>query len=101
MIRLTVVAINEMSRVHCVVLFQGAYSGLFLGLVFMFWIGVGAQIYKPNNPKAPINITGCNWNLTSTAAPPTVSVFNQSMGVSTSVTPLFNSTEPPPVVEEE
>ncbi|XP_048758260.2 sodium-coupled monocarboxylate transporter 1-like [Ostrea edulis] len=78
----------------------GAYSGLLLGLVFMFWIGVGAQIYKPYNPKAPINITGCNWNLTTTAAPATVSAFNQSI-VSTSATPFFNSTEPAPVTEDE
>lgn len=43
----------------------GAYSGLFTGLIFMFWIGVGAQIHKPYNPKAPVFTTDCNWNLTA------------------------------------
>lgn len=43
---------------------QGAYAGLFSGLVFMFWIGVGAQINKPVSPKSPVFTTNCNWNLT-------------------------------------
>ncbi|ESO87029.1 hypothetical protein LOTGIDRAFT_107431 [Lottia gigantea] len=44
----------------------GAFSGLFTGLVFMFWIGVGAQVYKPPNPRPPLYIHGCNWTLVPT-----------------------------------
>lgn len=55
----------------------GAYAGLITSLVFMFWIGIGAQVVKPPIPKAKISIAGCNWNLTTTAA---------------AVTPFLNST---------
>ncbi|XP_022318074.2 sodium-coupled monocarboxylate transporter 1-like [Crassostrea virginica] len=73
----------------------GAYSGLLLGLVFMFWIGVGAQIYPPNNPKAITNISGCNWNITTTMAPPTaLPVLNVS-----SMAPV-NVTSPKPAEEK-
>ncbi|KAJ8318085.1 hypothetical protein KUTeg_003176 [Tegillarca granosa] len=46
----------------------GAYTGLISGLALMFWIGIGSEIYKPNNPKSPISTAGCNWNLTTTTA---------------------------------
>ncbi|OWF49417.1 Sodium-coupled monocarboxylate transporter 2 [Mizuhopecten yessoensis] len=42
----------------------GAYAGLLFGLVFMFWIGVGAQLYPPVIPTSPISTIDCNWNLT-------------------------------------
>nr|XP_034311781.1 sodium-coupled monocarboxylate transporter 1 [Crassostrea gigas]XP_034311782.1 sodium-coupled monocarboxylate transporter 1 [Crassostrea gigas]XP_034311783.1 sodium-coupled monocarboxylate transporter 1 [Crassostrea gigas]XP_034311784.1 sodium-coupled monocarboxylate transporter 1 [Crassostrea gigas] len=80
----------------------GAYTGLLLGLVFMFWIGVGAQIYPPHNPKSAINITGCNWNLTTPAPTPTpISSFNASTTAAaiSSTTALLNPTTPT-VVEE-
>jgi len=73
----------------------GAFVGLMTGLVFMFWIGVGAHITKPYIPKAPINVTGCNWELVSTTmssnmttllnytTPATVAVTNSTMAAVT------------------
>ncbi|XP_062591301.1 sodium-coupled monocarboxylate transporter 1-like [Saccostrea cucullata] len=80
----------------------GAYCGLFLGLIFMFWIGVGAQIYKPYNPKAPTGISGCNWNLTTTLSPATVSLLNKTLSnAATTTSSYFNTTELISPVEEE
>ncbi|KAL3875600.1 hypothetical protein ACJMK2_033535, partial [Sinanodonta woodiana] len=46
----------------------GAYAGLLGSLAFMFWIGIGTQIVKPAIPKLPLDLSQCNWNLTTTAA---------------------------------
>ena len=39
---------------------KGAYAGFFGGLLFAFWLGIGAQIYKPSYPKAPVSTDGLN-----------------------------------------
>ncbi|XP_041362787.1 sodium-coupled monocarboxylate transporter 1-like isoform X2 [Gigantopelta aegis] len=66
----------------------GAYSGVLSGLVFMFWIGIGAQVHKPpaNRPRAPINMTNCNWNITTTTMATTVASFNNSFSTSATTT---------------
>ncbi|XP_052262230.1 sodium-dependent multivitamin transporter-like isoform X3 [Dreissena polymorpha] len=67
----------------------GAYAGLIVSLVFMFWIGIGAYITEVRNtiPKAPVVLSGCNWNLTTTAATATVSAINMS----TTATPYITT----------
>ncbi|XP_067673778.1 sodium-dependent multivitamin transporter-like [Haliotis asinina] len=64
----------------------GAGIGLATSLIMMFWIGIGAQVQKPPQPKPPTNITGCNWNLTTTVAPVTVS------GVMSSISTVATTT---------
>ncbi|XP_076075543.1 sodium-dependent multivitamin transporter-like [Mytilus galloprovincialis] len=70
----------------------GAYTGLLSGLVFMFWIGVGAQIHKPNIPKSPVYTTDCIWNITNnastTAMPTTTAMFNASTTAADESDPL-------------
>ncbi|XP_041364434.1 sodium-coupled monocarboxylate transporter 1-like [Gigantopelta aegis] len=72
----------------------GAYSGLLSGLGFLFWIGIGAQISKPPvyPPKAPLSVTGCNWNVTTTMA--TTASLNSTVNAMTSayVTSMANYT---------
>ncbi|XP_060579186.1 sodium-coupled monocarboxylate transporter 1-like isoform X1 [Ruditapes philippinarum] len=48
----------------------GAYAGLIIGLIFMFWIGIGAYVTQVSKtiPKSPVSVIGCNWNLTTTAS---------------------------------
>ena len=46
------------------ILLQGALAGTLTSLVVMLWIGVGAYVTKPSHWKAPVNVEGCNWNLT-------------------------------------
>lgn len=69
----------------------GAYTGLLSGLVFMFWIGVGAQIHKPNIPKSPVYTTDCIWNITTTVA--TTAMYNASTTAmpTTSTTAMYNA----------
>ncbi|XP_013398155.1 sodium-coupled monocarboxylate transporter 1 [Lingula anatina] len=38
---------------------KGAISGLISGLLLTFWIGVGAQVYKPILWTAPVSTAGC------------------------------------------
>ncbi|KAJ8318308.1 hypothetical protein KUTeg_003399 [Tegillarca granosa] len=52
----------------------GAFSGLFSSLLLMFWIGIGAYVEKPQVYRPPIEIYGCNWNLTLTSV-----ISNQSI----------------------
>ncbi|XP_069124073.1 sodium-coupled monocarboxylate transporter 2-like [Argopecten irradians] len=66
----------------------GAYAGLLFGLVFMFWIGVGAQIYPPSIPKPPVNTDDCNWNLTSA---PNISSVSQELNFTLNVPPSIDS----------
>jgi sodium-coupled monocarboxylate transporter 8/12 len=40
-------------------IFQGAIAGFFSSLIFTLWLGIGAQIYKPFVPKAPVSTDGC------------------------------------------
>ncbi|XP_050394459.1 sodium-coupled monocarboxylate transporter 2 [Patella vulgata] len=64
----------------------GAYTGLFTSLIFMFWIGIGAQVVKPPQVKSLLRTIGCS-NIT---LPPT-----------TMATDLYNmSTTIMPVPEE-
>ncbi|KAH3861726.1 sodium-dependent multivitamin transporter-like [Dreissena polymorpha] len=67
----------------------GAYAGLIVSLVFMFWIGIGAYITEVTKtiPKARVVLSGCNWNLTTTAATATVSAINMS----TTATPFITT----------
>ncbi|XP_019638104.1 PREDICTED: sodium-coupled monocarboxylate transporter 1-like [Branchiostoma belcheri] len=37
----------------------GAYSGMLVGFVMTFWVGIGAQVWKPIVPKPPVSIAGC------------------------------------------
>ncbi|WAQ97427.1 SC5A6-like protein [Mya arenaria] len=64
----------------------GAYAGLSIGLIFMFWIGIGAYVTEVSKtiPKAPVDISGCNWNLTTTAAP-IITTLNASMSTPSTV----------------
>ena len=39
---------------------QGAYAGFISGLVATMWLGVGAYIYKPDIPRAPVSTAGCD-----------------------------------------
>lgn len=64
----------------------GAYAGLFSSLALMFWIGIGAQVVKPPIPKANISVSGCNWNLTTTAATATTILNSTVSTISTAVT---------------
>ncbi|KAK3582707.1 hypothetical protein CHS0354_013059 [Potamilus streckersoni] len=66
----------------------GAYAGLICSLILMFWIGIGTQILKPAIPKSPLDLSQCNWNLTTTAASVT-SLVNIS---STTVSSMIYST---------
>ncbi|XP_038057841.1 sodium-coupled monocarboxylate transporter 1-like isoform X2 [Patiria miniata] len=50
---------------------KGALTGLICGLVFSFWIGIGAQFYPPPNPNKPLlsidncpNVTEASLNAT-------------------------------------
>ncbi|XP_071107016.1 sodium-coupled monocarboxylate transporter 1-like [Haliotis cracherodii] len=45
----------------------GAYSGLFVSLFMMFWIGIGSHVAQLPKNRSPISISGCNWNITSTS----------------------------------
>ncbi|KAK3586083.1 hypothetical protein CHS0354_033206 [Potamilus streckersoni] len=67
----------------------GAYAGLFSSLAFMFWIGIGTQIVKPPIAKSPVDVSQCNWNLTTTAASLT-SLVNMNSTTVTSVTSLVD-----------
>ncbi|KAH3861686.1 hypothetical protein DPMN_024620 [Dreissena polymorpha] len=55
----------------------------------MFWIGIGAYITEVTKtiPKARVVLSGCNWNLTTTAATATVSAINMS----TTATPFITT----------
>ncbi len=41
---------------------QGAYAGMVVSMGLTLWLGLGAQVYKPAVWKAPVNISGCNWD---------------------------------------
>lgn len=45
---------------------QGAYAGLLSGVVFGLWIAIGAHIHKPYVYRPPIQVYGCNWNISGT-----------------------------------
>ncbi|XP_022090973.1 sodium-coupled monocarboxylate transporter 1-like isoform X2 [Acanthaster planci] len=81
---------------------KGALTGLVCGLVFTFWIGIGAQIYPPANPNKPLlsvdecpvfNSTEATWNATGVLATemPTT-MMNYS-------TPLPEPTERPAIAQ--
>lgn len=58
----------------------------------MFWIGIGSEIYKPNNPKSPISTAGCNWNLTTTTSMTTAMTSLSSSTIQTTFTDqIFNN----------
>lgn len=40
---------------------KGAYIGFFTSLIFSFWLGIGAQIYKPPVHPAPVSLDGCTF----------------------------------------
>ena len=77
--------------------FQGAFAGLIIGLIFMFWIGIGAYVTQVSKtiPKSPVSVIGCNWNLTTTAATTTVNGTVSAMmsTVTSSVVTSGNVTE--------
>ncbi|ESO83921.1 hypothetical protein LOTGIDRAFT_107937 [Lottia gigantea] len=54
---------------------KGAVTGLFTGLILLFWIGIGYHVHKPHvATKSLISIVDCNWNLTTTMSPVTQSL---------------------------
>ena len=79
-------------------MFQGAYVGLITGLVFMFWIGVGAYITKPYIPRAIISTAGCNWNLTTTVSPNTT-LASVTSTIATTVSSMATNTTLPAVTK--
>ncbi|XP_064601430.1 sodium-coupled monocarboxylate transporter 1-like [Liolophura sinensis] len=74
----------------------GAYAGLFSSLAFLFWIGIGAQVYKPPIRPTPPNIStiACNWNLTSTTVSTTLNMTMTSTmaGVTEAATQVVTET---------
>ncbi|XP_041483859.1 sodium-coupled monocarboxylate transporter 1-like [Lytechinus variegatus] len=38
---------------------KGAFCGTLIGLVFSFWIGIGAQVYPSPYPAPPFSTSGC------------------------------------------
>ncbi|XP_054772862.2 sodium-coupled monocarboxylate transporter 1-like [Lytechinus pictus] len=38
---------------------KGAFCGTLIGLVFSFWIGIGAQVYHSPYPAPPFSTSGC------------------------------------------
>ncbi|XP_074659559.1 sodium-coupled monocarboxylate transporter 1-like [Tubulanus polymorphus] len=59
---------------------KGSFIGLISGLIVTLWIGIGAQVHKPFNPKATVSIAGCN--ITSNF---TTSVMTSTMTMTTTV----------------
>ena len=47
---------------------QGAYAGFLTGLAMTMWLGIGAQVYKPDVLKPPVSTTGCPVDNTTTWA---------------------------------
>ncbi|KAI0242049.1 Sodium-dependent multivitamin transporter [Lamellibrachia satsuma] len=39
---------------------KGAYAGFLSGLVTTMWLGIGAHVYKPYIPRAPVSTAGCD-----------------------------------------
>ena len=62
-------------------------------LVLTLWMGLGAQVFKPLNWTAPVNISGCNW----------LDAANTSMSFTTTDATTVGdvATEAPPVPPHE
>ncbi|KAL4240018.1 hypothetical protein ACF0H5_000813 [Mactra antiquata] len=77
----------------------GAYVGLFVSLIFMFWIGIGAYVTEVSKtiPKSITSIRGCNWNLTTTAIPTTLNttLAGVTSTLSTSLSTVNSTTVAP------
>ncbi|CAH1250786.1 SLC5A8 [Branchiostoma lanceolatum] len=82
----------------------GAVVGIICGFLMTFWVGIGAQIYKPIVPRPPVTIAGCPLanhtisnvsNVTSTAASMVTDLFE-----TTSVEDLVASAGERPAVAE-
>lgn len=72
----------------------GALVGLIVGLVFMFWIGIGAYVAKPYIPKSVVSVAGCNWaimsnttNITTTIATTVTMATNVTTAATTTLSP--------------
>ena len=61
---------------------KGALTGLICGLAFAFWIGIGAQVYKPITEKPPLfafdNCTDNDMNYTTTMMMSTTMDYNMT-----------------------
>ncbi|XP_078583618.1 sodium-coupled monocarboxylate transporter 1-like isoform X1 [Branchiostoma floridae x Branchiostoma japonicum] len=70
----------------------GAYAGTATSFLLVFWVGIGAQIYKPPVNKPPISVDGCP-RINET-------ISNVTMSTVTMVTDMFTTTEAGPVVDD-
>lgn len=72
----------------------GAYAGLIVSLVFMFWIGVGAYVTDVNKtiPKSITSTARCNWNITTTTTAATAAVNTSFTLVTSTVSSSISST---------
>ncbi|XP_066266079.1 sodium-coupled monocarboxylate transporter 1-like isoform X1 [Branchiostoma lanceolatum] len=70
----------------------GAYAGTAASFLLVFWVGIGAQVYKPPVNKPPISVMGCP-RLNET-------ISNVTMSTVTMVTDMFTTTEAGPVVDD-
>ncbi|XP_030839685.1 sodium-coupled monocarboxylate transporter 1-like [Strongylocentrotus purpuratus] len=41
---------------------KGAFCGTLIGLIFSFWVGIGAQVYPPSYPAPSFSTSGCTLN---------------------------------------
>ncbi|XP_019638106.1 PREDICTED: sodium-coupled monocarboxylate transporter 1-like [Branchiostoma belcheri] len=79
----------------------GAVVGIICGFLMTFWVGIGAQIYKPIVPRPPVTIAGCPLanHTDSNFTTSTVSMVTDLLGT-TSVEDLVASTEERPAIAE-
>lgn len=72
---------------------KGAVTGMVTSLAFMLWISIGYQIHKPKVATfSPINVTGCNWNLTTTPASVTSAIVTTTVAGLATTTPAAQDT---------
>ncbi|XP_021352347.1 sodium-dependent multivitamin transporter-like [Mizuhopecten yessoensis] len=73
---------------------KGAITGMLTSLTFMLWISVGYQINKPKVTTLSVtDVTGCNWNLTTTAASILTTTVSGVTVTTTEVPPTDTSTD--------
>ncbi|XP_078583638.1 sodium-coupled monocarboxylate transporter 1-like isoform X2 [Branchiostoma floridae x Branchiostoma japonicum] len=77
----------------------GAYAGMLVGFVMTFWVGIGAQVWKPIVPRPPVSIAGCE-RLNETLANATTSAVSMATELFRSTTQAVSDVpERPPLAE--
>ena len=67
----------------------GAYAGFFSGLLFSFWLGVGAQIYKSPVHMAPFSTEKCHtYNITNSTTSVMTSTLTSAFTAATTAVPV-------------